>query len=449
VAGVRFSILALLLLGPGVSRAGIVPTGFADEPVAGGMNAPSSLAFLPDGRALVIELNQARILMIRNGVVSALVTVPSVRTGGERGLLGIAIDPSWPSRPYVYVHSTWNQAFEIRVSRFTVTGDLDGTGNGALAISAASRYEVLTGLPDDAGNHNGGTLRFGPDGMLYVSLGEDGSACEAQDLAALQGKILRLDVSALPAGPGGPPSRASLAPADNPFIGAPGDEKLVWAYGLRNPFRFSIDPIGGTLYIGDVGQSTWEEVDEVAGGGSNLGWPWFEGADSYGSCNGSPGATLPPIHVYDHDRVGQEAIIGGPLYRRGFGGGPPRFPAEYEGDLFFSEYYHGELVRLHQNAGTWAVAAPSPGQQNASDWGTGFAFVSDYQVAGDGSIWYTKQDTGEVRRIRATAPPTSVATGPSLPPPGNDLYDLQGRRVEKTGRSGIYFTRSGRTVVLP
>jgi glucose/arabinose dehydrogenase len=451
---IRFLSAAILTAGQvswfasTAAGAAVLPTGFSDELVAGNISAPSSLAFLPDGRALVIELNLARIRMIRNGAVSTLATVPNVRTGSERGLLGIAIDPAWPVRPYVYVHSNWNQAFEIRISRFTVTGDLEDTGAGDLAIDPASRYEVLTGLPDNAGNHNGGTVRFGNDGMLYVSLGEDAQPCEAQDLAALQGKILRLDVSGLPDGPGGPPSRASIVPADNPFAGDPDvDTRLVWAFGLRNPFRFSIDPASGTLYIGDVGQNEWEEIDAVAGGGQNLGWPWYEGDNAYNTCSGSPGTTLLPIHVYDHDRTGQEAVIGGPVYR-GAGGGGSHFPAEYEGDLFFSDYYHGELVRLHRSGATWTVAAPVPGQPSSSFWGTGFEFVSDYAVAADGSIWFTKQDVNEVRRIRFT-PTIDVANHSVFAPPGNELFDLQGRRVEKTGRSGIYFTRSGRTVVLP
>lgn len=452
IAGPRLFPFVLLLLFaafPGSSHA-VVPSNFADELVAGGFSSPSSLAFLPDGRALVVELNLARIRMIRNGDVTTLATVPNVRTGGERGLLGIAVDPAWPARPYVYVHSNWNSAFEIRISRFTVTGDLDNTGGGALAISTSSRYEVVTGLPDDSGNHNGGTVRFGPDSMLYVSLGEDGEACEAQARSSLLGKILRLDVRALPSGPGGPPPRVSIAPADNPFINAVSDaEKLVWAYGLRNPFRFSIDPDSGGVYIADVGQNEWEEMNEVRNGGENLGWPWYEGPSTYTTCAGSPGTVRFPIHVYDHDRVGQEAIIGGPLYRHGADTASVRFPAEYDGDLFFSDYYKGELVRLHKSGSSWSVAAPVAGQPAPAYWGTGYAFVSDYQVHADGSIWYTKQDVGETRRIRATLSLLDVATNPSVRAPGNDVFDIQGRRVEKTGRSGIYFTRGRRTVVLP
>ena len=447
------SVPALLILFAAVLPAtsgAALPTNFIDEPVAGGFNSPSSLAILPDGRALVVELSVARILMIRDGVVTTLVTVSNVRTGGERGLLGIAVDPQWPARPYVYVHSTSSLAFEIRVSRFTVTGDLDNTGSGALAISSASRYEVVTGLPDDIGIHNGGTLRFGPDGMLYVSLGEDGDACEAQVRSSLKGKILRLDVRSLPSGPGGPPPRASIAPADNPFIQSASDaEKLVWAYGLRNPFRFSIDPDSGGVYIADVGESSWEEISEVKSGGQNLGWPWYEGPATFSSCAGSPGTTLFPIHAYAHDPNQGQAIVSGPLLRRGEPSAGVQFPAEYEGNLFFSDYYVGQLVRLTRSGSTWEVAAPVPGQTNPDSWGTGYSFVSDYQFHPEGSIWYTKQDAGTVRRIRSAWPAVDVATNPQARAPDDDLFDIQGRRVEKTGHSGIYFSRGRRKVVLP
>src|SRR6185436_921913 len=116
------------------------------------------------------------------------------------------------------------------------------------------------------------SLRFGPDGMLYASLGDDVQFCASQSLPTLVGKIIRIDVRALPDGPGGPPPRASIAPPDNPFIASDiEDEKLVWALGVRNPFRFQIDSVTGFLYVGDVGQSTWEEITELDGGGHNLG----------------------------------------------------------------------------------------------------------------------------------------------------------------------------------
>lgn len=440
--------LALLLLAAGAPAGAVVPTDFADEPVAGGFSSPVGLVFLPDGRALVAELSTAQIRMIRNGVVTTLATVPNVRIGSERGLLGIAVDPDWPARPYVYVHSTSSLAFEIHISRFTVSGDLENTGTGELAIAASSRYDVLTGLPDDIGIHNGGTVRFGPDRMLYVSLGDDAEACQAQELWALQGKILRLEVSGLPADSGGPPPRSAITPADNPFVNGPSEaERLVWVAGVRNPFRFSVDPQSGRLYVADVGQNEWEEMSEVTAGGWNLGWPWYEGFEPFATCVDSVGPAVPPIHVYDHNRAGQEVIIAGPLYRRPAGASNP-FPAAYDGSLFYSEFYKGELVRLTSDGSSWSVAPPVPGQPTPAWWGTGYAFVSDYQIHPDGSVWYTKQSTGEVRRIVSTLPPVSVDPQPRERTVRPGIYDLQGRRVERPEKSGVYFTRGRRIVVL-
>src|SRR5262245_25869217 len=165
-----------------------------------------------------------------------MVTVPNVNTtGGEQGLLGIAVDPGWPARPYLYVHYD-RIGNQINLSRYTVGGDLSFTGNGALTIDPATRFDILTDIPDNATNHNGGTLRFGPDGMLYNSEGDDATGCPALDLTVLNGKILRLDISALPAGGGGPPAKSLITPADNPFVAnANANAKLVGYSGLRNP----------------------------------------------------------------------------------------------------------------------------------------------------------------------------------------------------------------------
>ena len=199
----------------------------------------------------------------------------------EAGLLGIAVDPGWPARPYVYTHATATSGF-VRISRYTVTGDLSNTGNGSLSISTSSRYDLINDIPDDAGNHNGGSVRFGPDGMLYVSLGEDADPCAAQD-TTLKGVILRLDVANLPAGSGGPPPGDLITPSDNPFATTVGWMRASSILGLRNPYRIHIDPQNGAVFIADVGQSQWEEIDRADVGGRNFGWPVREGPNSYSS----------------------------------------------------------------------------------------------------------------------------------------------------------------------
>ena len=184
------------------------------------LDQPVGIAGVPDSptpaspRVVFVEQRTARVRLVVGGTVFLMGTVPNVvNTGGERGLLGIALDPAWPARPYLYVHYTDNRsANHIAVSRFTVTGDLAFTGTGSLQFDPATRYDLLKNLSDNAGNHNGGTVRFGPDGALYVSLGDDATQCPAQVLTFLGGKVLRLDVTRLPATGTGPPPFAILCP---------------------------------------------------------------------------------------------------------------------------------------------------------------------------------------------------------------------------------------------
>jgi len=380
---------------------------------------------------------------------------------------------------YVYVYYDDVVVPFIRLARFTVTGDLNYATNGSLSINPASRFDLITDLPDNAENHNGGTLRFGPDYMLYVSLGEDAAPCAAQDTASLRGKILRLDVSGLPAGPGGPPPRSAITPAGNPFASHPDENaRLVWALGLRNPFRFSIDQ-GGELFIGDVGEGSWEEVDRVPAGGMDLGWPLFEGTTPLTTCPGvSSSGMTGPIYTYNH-LTGSYAVIGGPVLRvtcpgpvpaseragmgEGGGGDGARLadlPPGYVGSYFFSEYYKGFLRRLVGSGTSWSLAAPVPGQPNATDWGTGFNGVSDWAVDCAGRLWYCRQsvgfqdNTGEIRRIAFTtstdvppvsspvdfrAPWPSPAHGvvyfdftlPAETPIALSIYDSRGRLIRR------------------
>src|SRR5262249_11931446 len=151
------------------------------------------------------------------------------------------------------------------IAMFTASGDLSSPASSNLALG--SRFNIITDIPDNASNHNGGTLRFGPDGMLYASMGEDGDPCGAQDSTRFKGVILRLDVSALPQPGSGPPAKSLIRPATgNPFPATNANAGLTYCYGLRNPFRFHIDAASGRLYIADVGEGTWEEVDEAIGG---------------------------------------------------------------------------------------------------------------------------------------------------------------------------------------
>lgn len=409
----RHALLALVLLPVSLAAGSAsaqtqLPTGFSDQLVVSGLDLPVGMAALPDGRVFVIEQFSANVRLIVNGALASIdpvCTIDQVAIGGERGLLGIAVDPGWPARPYVYVHCDASvPGGTIRLSRYAVTGDLSFTGNGALSIDVASRRDLIGDLPDAASNHNGGTVRFGLDGRLYASVGEDAQACLAQDDSTLHGVILRLDVSRLPLTPGGPPALDVITPGDNPQVGASNlKRRLIDAWGLRNPFRFQIDPGSNARFIGDVGQSAYEEIDVDASGGRNFGWPYFEGPAILNAACDTSSALTAPIAWYDRTASGGgAAVIMGPVYPaipQPAGPTDQAFPAAYTGDAFFSDYYLGFLRRLHRIGSTWALATPEPGQPSATDWGRGFDGVSDYLVAGDGSIWYCNQATGEVRRM--------------------------------------------------
>jgi glucose/arabinose dehydrogenase len=443
-----------------------LPPDFADDLILGAIAQPVGMAFLPDGRLLFTERANARIRLIVNDAIAAVdpvITVPNVESaGGEQGLLGIAADPGWPARPYLYIHYDYSGSPTIRISRYTVGGDLAFTGDGSLTIDPLTRYDILTDIPDNASNHNGGTLRFGPDGKLYVSLGDDASSCQAQNLTVLAGKILRLDISGLPGGGGGPPAKSLITPADNPYVGnANANARLVGYWGLRNPFRFAIDPATGNLVIGDVGQSTEEELDYVSALGRNFQWPIYEGeVPGPTTCAGVDSTTFTdPILAYP--RTQGQAVNGGVIYRRP-AVGANRFPPEYDGDIFYCDFYKPYVRRLKQTGGVWAPAFTT-GQPNANDWATGSIYVSDWLTAPNGSLWYCVlfsaggAGPGQLRRIRYTGT-TSVPPPPPVfefrspyPSPSSGsvsfayqlaaesevrlaIYDLRGRLVREVLR---------------
>jgi glucose/arabinose dehydrogenase len=415
------ALAALLCLLPAAICDAAVPTDFADTTVASGFSQPVGFAFLPDGRALVIEQVSANIRLVVNGSIGSndpLVTVPDVYTSGnERGLLGIAVDPGWPTRPYIYVYYSHSGTFTNYISMFEVGGDLTDPNSENLTIAASSRYDLLTDIPDNNYNHNGGTLRFGTDGMLYCSIGDDAVQCTSQELDDLRGVILRLDVSLMPGTGSGPPPKADLDPGDNPFVSLDPNTRLVYALGLRNPFRFNVDPDTGHLFIADVGLYNYEEMNQCQGG-ENFGWPFREGpmTRTPGGCSepGGPGGTTYDSPIDSYDRSGFTAsIISGTLYRQGSWPTDDSFPAEYDGDCFYVEYYQGWMRRLTWNGSAWVQAPPVAGQPTTDNWATGLQYASDFLVGPDGAIWYIKQFPGELRKISYTAAP-SLTIGASF-----------------------------------
>lgn len=262
-------------------------------------------------RLFVAEQQTGRIRIIKNGVLLATpfldIGARIIKTGAEQGLLSLAFHPDYKSNGYFYVNYT-NLSGAVTVSRFSVSA-----ANPDIAVSTSEM--ILLVVPEPEANHNGGTLLFGPnDGYLYISLGDGGGSGDnhgtignGQDTATLLGKILRIDVN------GGTPYSI---PANNPFVDLPGADE-IWANGLRNPWRMSFDRATGDLFIGDVGQDLWEEIDfqpAFSPGGQNYGWRLMEGNHCFNPpTNCDPGGLTPPITEYSH-ALGC-SVIGGYVYR--------------------------------------------------------------------------------------------------------------------------------------
>ncbi len=448
------AVFAALAALAGVATAQTVPTGFAiDTLLSTGLQLPHDCCFLPDGRCLVANAAGQVVLYAGSGPV-AIGTVPNVETGGERGLLSIAADPAFASNGhfYVYYSSTVDQF--LHLDRFTCTGDLAQPTSTNLAFAAATRHVVLADLRDTYNNHNGGSVRFGPDGMLYLSVGDDLNECGAQSVTTGVGCLLRLDVSALPAGGNGvAPPYAALDPGDNPMSGQTDIRQLVLAHGLRNPFRLEIDPVTGNLYLGDVGLSSVEELSEYVRPAAslplvNFGWPWREGNQVGAGCGGTaPAGLVAPIAAVAHG-TGWASIMAGARYRNL--GGMNDFGAAYEGSVFYADYFAGEVRRLVEVGGVWTPAPPVPGQPSATNWATGFDLVTSLRLGPDGALWFT-QRSGTLKRLRPRGQPNSlVAIGGDLQlaaagdafaaPLAVRLFDAQGN---PRSNAAVTFTLAG------
>lgn len=417
---ISHSLLATTLF-VSLAAAQTVPTGFVvDTLVASGPQAPNDLCVLADGRVLIA--NRSGLVQVYAGSGAVTVgTVPSVETGSERGLLSIEQDPNFATNGYLYVwYSSTADAF-MHLDRFTCTGDLNNSTSTNLTFATTSRRVVLGAVPDNAFNHNGGSTRFGPDGMLYQSIGDDATSCNAQSTTSSSGCVLRMNVSGLAAGGSTTaPSFDALDPGTNPLSANAGSvSQLVVAHGLRNPYRMEIDAVTGNLYIGDVGQNAIEEYSEYVYPSTgtmplvNFGWPWREATNSYTTCTGTMPSNLQgPISSVPQS-TGWYSVMGGPRYRNQ--NGAYDFGAAYEGNAFFLDYFAGRVRRLVNTAGTWSAAPSVPGQPNTTDWGIGFVAVTALRQGVDGALYFCQHSAtygtsgGTLKRIRTLGPTNSVA----------------------------------------
>jgi glucose/arabinose dehydrogenase len=410
-----------------LTRAGTPAPGWTDTAYVTGLSDPAAIAFLPDGRLLVAEKGGSDIgavdapLQIFDGVSLSTAGTFRACTMREEGLVGVAVDPGFAANGHVYIYFSAPQAgactdaqgASIAVNRIErVTVGADGT------VQAGSATVVLDGIPSGPdGEHNGGGMRVGPDGMLYVGVGDAGVGDNqggpgtstnpyAQSLASLNGKMLRLGLD-------------GSVPGDNPFVGRAQARPEIFAYGFRNPWRFGFDPQTNALWAGDVGDFTWEEIDVVATGG-NYAFPYCEGVQPTGCEQLVPGPdpVIDPILTYPHGGTGLEgeAVVGG-AFAPASG---PFAQAGLAGDYFFADV--GEPTDPTDGA-VWH-ATPTAARTGVA--GTPTMIVGaagtpvDVVFGVDGALYYAAIGAGEVRRVMpaavvttTTAPTTSTTASPT------------------------------------
>jgi glucose/arabinose dehydrogenase len=347
----------MLAAAPAPARAAMLPAGFVEALVTAGLSNPTAMAFAPDGRLFVCQ-QTGELRVIAGGI---LLTDPfvsvTVDSNGERGLLGVAFDPAFAVNHYVYVYYTaTTPAIHNRISRFTANGN----------VAVPNSEWVLLNLDNlsTATNHNGGAIHFAADGTLFAGVGENANGANAQTLGNLLGKLLRINAD-------------GTIPTDNPFYGqTTGNNRAIWALGLRNPYTFAVQPGTGRIFINDVGQASWEEIDDGIAG-SNYGWPNSEGPTENPLERG-------PLYFYGHGSgpfVGC-AITGGAFYNPA----TSQFPASYTGIYFFADLCSGWINRFREGAGVTSFA-------------TGIPNPVDLKVGPDGCLYYLARGVGSVYRV--------------------------------------------------
>lgn len=404
--------------------------GLSDTVVVQNLVTPTDLDWLPDGRMLVLEKGGT----VRIVVGGALQTTPAldwtanVNAVGERGLLGVCVDPDFGTNGFVYLYYT-TKTPNNRISRFHMVGD---------ALDSSSEFVVLDAIDATNSNHNGGTILIGPDGKLWAAPGDSGTGgAKSQDISTgrFSGKVLRMNLD-------------GSAPSDNPFVSVLGVEPRIWAFGFRNPFRFSFRPAPhNVLFVADVGQSAREELDAIATpastppgtGGGNYGWPCREGFLPY---TGAPSVTCsPPLldPIFDYDRTVGQTIIGGVFVTS------PSYPAAILGKYLFGDSTQSWIRFLDVNASNQVVGA----LHNVA---TGAEGPVSFRTGPDGLVYFAAIVTGRIYRINPVASSFYTVTpcrvvdtrnavgpygGPALAASGTRDYHLAGQCGVSAGARAV------------
>lgn len=353
-----FFLTVIILFFFGFKAHAAPPSDFRTTQIIGSdLDVPTGFDFAPDGRIFILQ-RTGEVRIYKNGqLLPTPFTTLNSASSGDRGLIGIAFDPDYNTNHYVYFYYTGTDTLDHLV-RMDASADIATSPPTVLYETNVASLEL----------HVGGTIRFGPDGKLYLSIGDNGYPPNAQDLTNPFGKILRLN-------------KDGSIPSDNPFVGQSGKLPEIWAYGFRNPFRFQFDPQSGKIYEGDVGDFSWEELNLVTKGG-NYGWPTCEGVCSNPSF-------INPVYSYPHNNQ-SSAIAGGPVYRGSM------FPSNYQGRYFFGDYAQGFIKTLVLDSNGLPTGT-------AGDFDLAAGSVVDLKVASDGSIYYITYVPGRLYRITSSS----------------------------------------------
>jgi glucose/arabinose dehydrogenase len=395
--------------------------------VATGLDGPLYVVSPPGdaGRLFIVE--KTGLVKILDLAAQQVLATPfldlsgQLATSGEQGLLGLAFDPDFAQNGFFYVNVI-NTNGDTEIRRYQLSA-----GDPNQANEASGTLVITIDQPDGRTNHKAGWLDFGPDGYLYAALGDGGVSTNAQHLDSLLGKLLRIDVNgdAFP----DDAARNYAIPEDNPFVGSAGADE-IWALGLRNPWRPSFDRGLDDLYIADVGEHTWEEIN-LGRAGANYGWDIFEGPQVYSPGTPSGGTLTSPIYYYGHD-LGQ-SITGGYVYRG---------PSEgLQGDYFFADFISGRIATLHFNGVSW-VAMDRTSQIVAD--ADAINLPASFGQDGAGNL-YVVDHGGEIFRLTPIV--TSADQGDALSGldgndmlfggSGNDTLDGGGDDDEIQGGNGV------------
>ncbi len=355
--------------------AGTLPSGFTQARVVGGLTEPPiDMEFAPSGR-LFIATKPGKVRIVKpDGTLAMFLDISAkVATGGERGLQALTFDPNFATNHFVYLNYTRKKSATNPIHNRIVRVKADGNK----AVAGSERLIFRLSKQVDETWHQGGAIDFAQDGKLYVAAGDNNTPSNAQSLRNLHGKMLRIN-------------KNGTIPKNNPFYTrASGSNRAIWARGLRNPFKFAVKPRTRTIFINDVGQGAWEEIN-LGVSGANYGWPIYEGPES-------DARFRPPIYAYRHGSTNTTgcAITGGTFYN-------PRivqFPNRYVGHYFFADICNGWIRKYNPETKTTERFAtglsPESGILNG---------VVDLEVRKSGELYYLKKNgtKSSVHKIRYT-----------------------------------------------